>query len=158
MSDIKRILVPVDFSEPSDGALDRAIEMAKELGAEIHLLNVLDVPPQLRGTQTTMPDAWAEMRDTARQELDKRLRRVRAKRVRAHGHFEEGYPAARVIAHQAEELGADLIVMGSVGGSRLVRVLLGSVADRTLRLAKCPVMIVKPEPEPEGEPEPAKKS
>jgi nucleotide-binding universal stress UspA family protein len=48
--------------------------------------------------------------------------------------------------------------MGSVGGSRLVRVLLGSVADRTLRLAKCPVMIVKPEPEPEGEPEPAKKS
>jgi nucleotide-binding universal stress UspA family protein len=106
-----------------------------------------------------MPEAWAEMREEARRELDKRLRRVRAKRVRARAHFEEGYPAARVIVHRAEELGADLIVMGSVGGSTIVRALLGSVADRTLRLAKCPVLIIKPEPEPEpkAKPKPEKK-
>ena len=146
MSDIKRILVPTDFSMPADAALTYALDLASKLGATVSLVHVFDDPSGIQsGEYVPMP---AEMRGELLAALRRRLAEVAAKR----GHSELNPqvligPTARTIVDTARESGADLIVIGTHGRHGMSHLLLGSVAERVVRTAACPVLTVRP-PQP----------
>jgi len=144
---IRKILVPTDFSSPSDLALEYGKALADRFGASLHLLHVLEDP--------FIAGAWAseiyvadmpQLRASLRAEADKRLARALSPAER------ERYAvttevrvgsAAPAIREAAEEHGVDLIVMGTHGRSGMAHLLLGSVAERLVRLAPCPVLTVR---------------
>ena len=138
---IKRIVVPTDFSETADGALEYALELARPRGAEVLLLHV---EPLLRyaihqETATDLPELRTKIAAYAEQELGKRAEQARAAGVPVEVEAVEGNPGLR-IPEIAKERGADLIVMGTHGRSGVQRVVLGSVAERVVRLSSVPVL------------------
>jgi len=142
---LRRIVVATDFSEPGDHARDVGVGLAKQVGAEVHLVHAFDIPLALvTPYEVAVPDGLIrEAREAARKKLDRALDEVKAKGVKATGHLAE-VPAAPAIADLAKELKADLVVIGTHGRTGLKHVLLGSVAERTLRLSPCAVLTVKP--------------
>jgi nucleotide-binding universal stress UspA family protein len=141
----KNILVPVDFSEASIVALDRAVELAAKLDARIHLLNVVGVMTLSAefGLAVTQP-----VLDSIVQGAQKELDRLVAERT-GKAHFAptilELGDARSAIDQTAEKVGADLIVMGTHGRRGMKRLVLGSVAEHVARVARCPVMLVRPQ-------------
>lgn len=142
----RKILVPLDFSSHSDAALALAIELAKEQGSELHLIHAYELP-----TAVTMAygiaipqSVWDGVQEAAAGRLEEGRLRAEAAGVRAHTHLATS-PAADAIVTAAETQGIDLIVMGTRGLTGLKHVLLGSVAERTIRGAPCPVLTVKGE-------------
>jgi nucleotide-binding universal stress UspA family protein len=139
----QKIVVPVDFSDESRAALDLALEIASH-GAEIHLIHayqiVLPTPPI--GGAGIPADLMEAVRETAARQLDAWVDSAKGSGARVDAHLS---PASPTLAIEAlvDEIGADLIVMGTRGLSGLKHVVLGSVAERTVRTAKCPVLTVK---------------
>ena len=144
MKAIEKILVAVDFSEHGDLALDAAVELAKRFHAELHVIHALDVRiPVMAPYEVVIPAAFIEgARKSAASKLDTLVQKVATEGVTASSHLCEA-PAASAIVDLAEKIGADLIVMGTRGHTGLMHVLLGSVAERTLRHAPCSVLTVK---------------
>jgi nucleotide-binding universal stress UspA family protein len=140
-----RILVPTDFSEPSREAWSTARRLASALGAEITLMHALMegtlysegfvTTETVRGVLSAARD-WAErtMREWAE---DARREGARVQTVLRTG------PAHHQIVAAATQMKADLIVLGTHGRSGLDRMLLGSVAEKVLRLAPCAVLAVR---------------
>lgn len=149
MPALKTILVPTDFSAAADAALEQALGLAKLDGAELHLLHTYDLPVAVSlGSAPSIPTEFFDaLRDAAEAKLAERVRRAEAAGVACKTHLVQGYASASIKEH-ADALEADLIVMGTRGISGLKHVMLGSVAERTVRTAPCPVMTVK-EPAPE---------
>jgi nucleotide-binding universal stress UspA family protein len=144
MMKIETILVPVDFSPHSAKALACAIGLAKTFQARIHLLHAYHLPIQVATPdQVIIPrDFWTSVREAAAQKLEKSLQQVTSEGIEAETHLTDMAPA-QAIVDAAERTGADLIVMGTRGLTGLKHVVLGSVAERTVRMAPCPVMTVK---------------
>jgi nucleotide-binding universal stress UspA family protein len=145
---IRKILVPVDFSEDSRRALDEAIGLAKVFGAGIHLLHCypLDLSGAARAYGVTTPESYVEkLHDAAVELLSSWRSKVRAEKIDAEQTV-SAHPPVSAIAALADEIGADLIVMGTRGRSGMKHLLLGSVAERTIRTARCPVLTVKSDP------------
>lgn len=141
---VRKILVPIDFSSDSDHALEVAIELAKTFGAKLLLLHAYHLPAQL-----TMPDQvgvpkeyWDGIRDAAKRRLGECRELAGKGGVDADLELVAEAPSF-AISEAAERSNADLIVMGTRGLTGLKHVLLGSTAERTVRLAHCPVMTVK---------------
>jgi nucleotide-binding universal stress UspA family protein len=139
----KHILVPTDLSEGAEQALDYACELARMLGAQVHLLNVISIPalgvPEL-GVALT-----ASMIDdlvVGNQNAIDQLARTRCTAEVGQVMVRTG-DARDVINQTAKELGADLIVMGTHGRRGLSRALLGSVAENVVRTAPCAVLTVR---------------
>jgi nucleotide-binding universal stress UspA family protein len=140
----RNILVPVDFSEHSSRALDTAIELAKQFQGKLHLVHSYPITPvMLAPYEVSLP---VDLERSVRQAADKQLGEWAA-RVRQAGVPVEtsstAEPASDAIVGCAKKIGADLIVMGTQGLTGLKHLLLGSVAERTLRLAPCPVLTLK---------------
>ncbi|GIW71874.1 MAG: hypothetical protein KatS3mg102_1416 [Planctomycetota bacterium] len=142
----EKILVPVDFSATSRRALIGAAELARKLGGRLIVLHVIDT----RGLEVAASEGFFEyvnvvgaMRGGASQELDAMLRACGAEELVERKLIEEGAPAG-AIQRAAEDHQVDLIVMGTHGRTGVSRWLLGSVAEKTVRLAHCPVLVVKP--------------
>lgn len=144
----QRILVPLDFSAQSREALTYAVQMAKQLSAQ---LVVVHIGPPIPTFAYPLPEAtalqtaqWTEtLRDrqaAARQALDAEVRPW-SEGVGFELHFEEGEPTDAIV-RSADEFECTLVVMGSHGRTGLRRALLGSVAEKTARLARVPVLIV----------------
>ncbi len=144
MKPIRKILVATDFSQHSARALEAAVELAVRFDAEVDVLHAFDLPiPLVTPYEVAIPDGYLdETRSAAAQKLAAAAEEVSARGVEVRTHLGE-VPAAPAIAKAAEELAADLIVMGTRGNTGLKHVLLGSVAERTLRLAPCSVLAVK---------------
>lgn len=148
MPAISRILCPVDFSEPSRHAIDHAVVIAGWYKAPIAALHVYNpVPPPVGGFDTagyeprTVPDPQAvnELRDAVRQSFASAVAAgVEVQTLIDHG------SAASSIVDRARTLPADLIVMGTHGTGGFEHLLLGSVTEKVLRKARCPVMTVPP--------------
>ena len=141
---IQTILVPIDYSPHSAKALQVAIGLAKTLSAKVHLLLAYHLPVSI-----TMPDAvvipqsfWDSVKDASARKLEKSFETVTREGVRCESHLTAQTPSAAIV-ETAKQIGADLIVMGTRGLTGLKHVLLGSVAERTVRSAPCPVMTVK---------------
>jgi nucleotide-binding universal stress UspA family protein len=143
---IKKILVPTDFSEHADKAIETAEILAKPLGAEIHLLHVLHLPIQAVTPEMAVVPVgfWQDLRAYAEKKIAASKAAIEKQGVRCTSEVIEDIPGF-AIAAAAKRTNADLIVMGSRGLTGLKHVLLGSVAERTVRTAPCPVLTVKHE-------------
>lgn len=144
MSCFHRIVAAVDFSEPSDAALRRAIAIARDAHAALHLVHAYEIPSAATphyGMEiaTELLDA---VRDAGARRLEKERAAAHANGVVCEAHLRAGPPASAIV-EAAAELRADLIVMGTRGLGGLKHVLLGSTAERTVRTAPCPVLTMK---------------
>jgi universal stress protein A len=138
----QKILVATDFSAGSDKALDEAIDLAKAFEGAIELVYVDQLPSQ----ELPMVFGYYDLEEGGyyayvQRGLDQRAARVQAAGVRCRGTQLEGRPAAEIIRH-ARESGADLIVLGTHGRTGIAHVVLGSVAERVVQHARCPVLTV----------------
>ena len=147
MSRITRILVPTDFSATADAALEYAVVLAEKFGASLQLLHVLDDPFVADGMAaeayiSEAPALRTAMLDDARERLRHRglSREAAGRPLETEVLFGHG---ARTIAEYAAERGVDLIVMGTHGRTGFAHLLLGSVAERLVRTAPCPVLTVR---------------
>ena len=147
MATIHQILVPTDFSPASDIALQYAIDMAERLGAEIHLLHVVDDA----SAAIAYPDglyvpAMSELLDRligeASAQLQRSVERCRGADVATSREVLVNSPA-QAIVQTAASRGIDLIVMGTHGRGAFAHFLLGSVAERVVRTAPCAVLTVR---------------
>ena len=145
-----RILLATDGSEEAELAALRAVELANATESELHVVHVGVVPSFLvsyPGTLGYDGKLYEQAQVRSRELLRKLSWRVKAAGGTVAGtHLRMGAVALEIVA-LAEELGADLIVMGSRGLGGVRRVLMGSVSDSVVRHAHCPVMIVRPENE-----------
>jgi len=139
----KNILVPTDFSEYGDAAVDYAVQLAKQLDATLHLLHVVTFPvfgvPEL-GLAHANAIAQTAMVD-AQHALDALANRLRDQVTIAPVRLEMG-DAREIIDRVAAEVGADMIVMGTHGRRGFSRWFLGSIAESVVRTAPCPVLTV----------------
>ncbi len=144
MLQLRRILVPVDFSETSDRALDEAIELASKFGATITVLHAYQIPvygfPD--GAFITGADIASQLSSAAQQRLDALVQARRAKGVELTAVLRSGVPWEEIDA-VAKTSGADLIVIGTHGRRGLSRALLGSVAENVIRTTTLPVLTIK---------------
>jgi universal stress protein A len=147
MIQMKRILLPTDFSDYSQNAVAYATEFANTFGAELHLLHVLQdlvamvpepglaFPPPgdyMQELQESAEAALAKIPDPPPSEGGNVVRVVR-----------QGPPFVEIVRY-AKENDIDLVIMGTHGRSGLAHVLLGSVAEKVVRKAPCPVLTVRP--------------
>jgi nucleotide-binding universal stress UspA family protein len=145
MPTIKKILVPVDFTESSNHALDYAVDLAVALGAAVSVLHVFQPPVyNIADAVIVAPPAMAvEISDKAQQMLDSAMNSRRKRCPGISGAVVTGAPWEE-IGRLAVEQNADLIVMGTHGRRGLSRAILGSVAERVVRTSKVPVLTVGP--------------
>lgn len=136
----QKIVVPVDFSDLAFEALDRALEIAEGNAQRVYVIHVL------ADLMVNEPGAiWGEINNEKRTRNAKEALRQRLSDDRFRGlniEIEFG-DAGHRIAEYAKKLGAELIVMPSHGRTGLSRVLIGSVAQRVVQLAHCPVLVLR---------------
>jgi len=144
MRPIRTILAAVDFSPHTNAVVDAAVTLARQFGAKVRLVHAYDVPiPMVSPYEVAIPEPYLEeTRRVAAEKLAVLVQRVSTEGVKADSVLSE-VPAADAIVRAAEEAKADLIVIGTRGHTGLKHLLLGSVAERTVRLAPCPVLTVK---------------
>jgi nucleotide-binding universal stress UspA family protein len=136
-----KILHPTDFSETADAALAQAERLGKALGGELVLLHVVDLVIGADLSGGDLSRVYDAVDDVARQEMAKRVAGSTAAGVPARGDVRLGGTAEQILEFAQQEQ-PDLIVIGTRGRRGLARLLLGSVAERVVRAAACPVMTV----------------
>jgi len=138
----KSILIPTDGSEIAEKAVEHGIKLAKALNSKVYGLYVIDISA-FAGIPTEA--VWENMRLLLEEEGKKALASVEklAKELGVEHEtiIKEGIPAEEIV-NVAKEKGIELIVMGTAGRTGLDRFLLGSVAEKVMRTASCPVMVV----------------
>jgi nucleotide-binding universal stress UspA family protein len=140
---IKSILVPIDFSETSQRALDYAIDLATTFGATVTLVHAFEIPiygfPD--GILVAPADAAARLAQAAQAGLTAALEARSDRGVKLDAVLRDGRPWDEINA-VAEERNIDLIVVGTHGRHGLARALLGSVAEKVIRTALRPVLLI----------------
>lgn len=144
--ELKRILVPVDFSECSHKAFHYAIQFARQFNAELLLLHVLEsvpTPPQPFILDVTENQKLiAEQYEEAAKQLS-HWRREAAPNSSVRAVTRAGIAAHQEIIEAARENNADLIVIGNHGRTGLARLFLGGTTERVVRHAPCPVLVIR---------------
>lgn len=139
----KKILIATDGSEYTKNAVDYGIDLAKNTGAELHAIYVVDTAAF---ASIPMDAAWESMYELLRQEGDEATKYVADKAealgLKVDRNTIEGHPADEIIKY-AENNSMSIIVMGTLGKSGLDRFLLGSVAEKVVRNSKIPVLVVR---------------
>jgi nucleotide-binding universal stress UspA family protein len=144
---IETILAPTDFSDLSEQAVEYALDLARRLGASVHLVHVVAYPIDVGGWPDAYGTSWAGLREQLAQEAALRLAK-RAKPISdvvVSTDVREGNPA-HAIVDAARDRDCDLIVMGTRGSGGFTHLLLGSVAEKVVRTAPCPVLTVPSSP------------
>jgi nucleotide-binding universal stress UspA family protein len=142
-----RILVPTDFSPPSDAALEYARMLAATFGSSLRILHVIDDPSASSdfvadGFAPSTENIRAALLEQTRTRLDGVMNDVDRTRYHAHADAVLGMPAATIVGY-ATATHAGLIVMGTHGRTGLAHLLMGSVAEQVVRTAPCPVLTVR---------------
>lgn len=143
---IDTILVPTDFSPDAEQAVSVAVELAEHFGAKIVVVHAYHVDiamvSPMAGAYALPQGFYEDLRAQANAQVQKVASEIAAKGIDASG-VAIAEPASVAIVAQAEALPADLIVIGTRGLTGLKHVVLGSVAERVVRTAPCPVLTVK---------------
>jgi nucleotide-binding universal stress UspA family protein len=144
MREIRTILVPTDFSAGARSALDQAVALAQRLGSTIRLLHCYRVPTEIELTYISEHvEDWEEgIREGVTRQLDELVACVAGHGLTVTRELARGHAATEIA--RAASANADLIVMGTLGRTGLAHLVLGSVAERTVREASCPVLVVRP--------------
>jgi nucleotide-binding universal stress UspA family protein len=145
MIDLKRILVATDFSQHSSNALKYAAAFGKAFGAEVVLCHVLEKPDFLSQfppvAEGYFPPDFNEVHEKhARVQCEQALAAVQLSKARVL--LPHGSPAAEIV-RSAQTENADLVIVGTHGRGALAHMLLGSVAEKVVRSAPCPVLTVR---------------
>ena len=146
MPRLRRILHPTDFSPASAPAFRKAIELAKEDGATLLIVHVLPTLPMVADAYiaaTAYDELLRAHRAQAQRSMERLVKRARTAGVRAVGKVDDNGGLSDRIVRYAKRERADLIVMGTHGYGILAKALLGSVAERVVSRATCPVMTIK---------------
>lgn len=142
---LKNILVATDFGEASEAALAYGRELARTFDSTLHVLNVADdVYVRLGGDAYTaaLPDLQKDIEAAARRQLDALLVGNDEKPAVKKAVITSSAPAACIVQY-ARDLAIDLIVVGTHGRGAVAHLLMGSVAERVVRTAPCPVLTVR---------------
>jgi nucleotide-binding universal stress UspA family protein len=144
---LKKILVATDFSVPSDAALEYGRELARTFAAQLIVAHVIDdVSAQAYGGPDALvfaPDLQREIEETARRRLDELVAAEDREELRAVTVVLRSKTIAAAIAEYARDTDVDLIVLGTHGRGAVAHLLIGSVAERVVRTAPCPVLTVR---------------
>jgi len=142
---IKNVLVATDFSEPSKSALDYGRDVARAYGATLHVIHVVDDILARYSTDisaTLLVGTLESIEASASSDLDALITNDDRRALRAHTVVFTSVAAAETIVEYAKTEAIDVIVIGTHGRSGLAHVFMGSVAERVVRLAPCPVLTV----------------
>jgi nucleotide-binding universal stress UspA family protein len=139
MSVFRHVLVATDFGKPAEHAEQLGIAFAERFGAKLTLLFVLSVPNSAYASGSQLPIAALETQ--ARKALDAKAAMLKRSFPSLASVMRTGTPWEEIVA-AAKEAGVDLIVMGTSGRRGLPRAVLGSVAERVVRMATVPVLTV----------------
>lgn len=140
---IERILVPIDFSPPSLKALDEAVEFSRPYEAELIVMFVVERP--FSESPLLAPDSGVILEDQARaaeEKLEEICKSLGKRGVPCRTLVEFGV-AYKAIVDAAKKVNANLIVMSTHGRTGLAHVLVGSVAERVLQHASCPILLLR---------------
>jgi nucleotide-binding universal stress UspA family protein len=145
MMNPKLILSPIDFSDPSAGALDVASDVATRYGAEILLFHAVPVIPRLpqRVSIFAEGDYEKELIKSAEDRLNEIVTKLAQKGIKARAAVGLANDAAMEIVRTADHEKADLIVIATHGMTGWRRLPFGSVADKVVRTAECPVLVLR---------------
>lgn len=147
MITLKKILYATDFSDCARAAQTYAVALAGQFQSELHVVHVLaDIMMMMPepGSALSLPQNYlVDLKQEAERALDKTLADAAAKGLRVTRALRMGNPFVEIVKY-AEESEADLIVVGTHGRGGLGHLLLGSVAEKVVRRAKCPVLTVRP--------------
>lgn len=142
---INRILVPIDFSEHSRNALRYAVDLGSVFDAELVLVFVVEsvgYPADLGFGQVALPQIERELSGRGRAELERLAREVVGERLGVKFHVPAGRPFVEII-RAAREFEADVIVIATHGHTGVEHILFGSTAEKVVRKAPCPVLVVR---------------
>ena len=146
MITLKTILMATDFSETSKMALNHAKAMAERFDASLHLLHVLQDPRaqawSVEAVGMNLDQLLTDWTQQAQQQLDESLTEEERRSLRAVAETRVGYPFLEIIRY-AKTHDVDLIVLGTHGRGAIEHMLLGSVAEKVVRKAPCPVLTVR---------------
>lgn len=152
MTAIKRILVPTDFSENAREALELALHLAKKFGAKIILLHVFEFPVAAGQTlyhllskelEERRRDLYRLIKGESEDALEALVCQVSGKGISVEPLLIERGVLFEEVILTAKDLAVDLIVMGTRGRSAILHLLIGSVAEKVVRKAPCPVLTVR---------------
>lgn len=139
---MRRILVPTDFSDCSDHALHYAANLARDLGARVIVLHVLE--PIIAGDIYGFAEISglnAELKRSATRRIARNVARLQKRGIRSRGLIGSGRAAPAILDHAGKS--ADLIVMGTHGRTGFSHLFMGSMAEKVVRGARCPVLTVR---------------
>jgi nucleotide-binding universal stress UspA family protein len=137
------IIVPVDFGESAEQALEMAIDLARKLGTSLTLLHVYEIPAYAySGMSFVAADLLGPIQEAARKQLEHVLTEVKKRVPGAKAILRRGVPWTEILAG-IEETRADLVVIGTHGRRGLSHALLGSVAEKIVRMSPVPVLTVR---------------
>lgn len=140
---IKTILVPTDFSELSNEAVDHAFSMAKQIGAKMIFLHTLEWPDHPDEMTPMYDEGFAFIKDRAGAMLHDLVERAGKEGIEAVSELSlDGIPFVEII-QTARKKGADLIIMGTHGRTGLSHIMMGSQAERVVRQSPCPVLTIR---------------
>lgn len=142
---IKKILVPIDFSDYSKSALKYAVNFAKVFNAEMYLIYVVEpviYPPDFSMGQIAIPSVTIEMDERAKEELTKLAQQEIPADIQKHIIIKSGKPFVEIIETAAQE-DIDLIIIATHGHSGVEHILFGSTAEKVVRKAPCPVLTLR---------------
>ena len=142
---INRILTPIDFSTGSYEALDVAIEMSRTYQARLDVLYVFQepaLPSFYAAGALKMYGRVPNLEDEARNAMKNLASAIQTPDIEITTHIRHGHPADEIVAFAAED-DSDVIVIATHGLTGLRHVVLGSIAERVVREARCPVFVVK---------------
>lgn len=143
MPQIKNILLPTDFSEATVAATQHAVAIAKRFNATLHLLHVIEDPLALAPIFESIPLPPRQSFETyAQDRLENWISDPDRDDLKLELHWLHGHPVTRIVEFAADHR-MDLIVIGTHGRGVISHALLGSVAEKLLRQAPCPVMTIR---------------
>ena len=142
-----KILYATDYSKASAPALDEAVALAKQNGAELLVLHVIDpVPPYVTGEDIGGAESYMKLEATTKQEaqasMQKIIEKLKKLKVNAKSLLLRGTTHEQIV-RTAKNRRANLIVIGTHGRTGLSKLLMGSVASRVVSMAHCPVLTVR---------------
>jgi nucleotide-binding universal stress UspA family protein len=143
----KSILVPTDFSEYSDRAIKQAVDIAEQNNAKMYLLHVVDQLQQCAIDYCIPLEVMQKVQSDSEKEASRKMQEeaqkiTQAKKIDVTFDVKSGIPFEEILKEQQERK-ADLIVIASHGRTGILKSLIGSVADKVMREAKCPVLLVR---------------